>query len=145
MNYSPKAIDEWVAIISNRGAVVVIAAIVIAFVAATLWLLWSLMRDLLPDVKGWFYEMKQSTIANKESLKGIHDTMRAQEKFHRAIAEDRRHCMTNTQIAILGTKAARHLIKGHPEESLIMPIVDEMNELAMDAFLPHPDSPKKPT
>jgi hypothetical protein len=138
MGITPKEVDEWVAIISNRGAVVVIATLVIVFCAATLWLLWGLMRDLLPEVKSWFSEMKQSTIANKENLKGLHDTLRDQQAFHRQVAEDRRHCMTNTQIALLGSKVAGHLIEGHPKEHIVKPIINEMNELALDAFMEHP-------
>ncbi len=137
---SPEEVDKWIAILINRGVMVVLTAIVVALVAGMAWLFWILMRGLIPDIRAYFTELKESTVSNREELKTL---VRDQAQFHKTILEDRRHAMTNTHIALLGTKAARVYINGHTHEAMIRPILDEIGEIATDAFIERPEHAKK--
>lgn len=129
----PKTVDEWIAIISNRGAVVVIAAIVIALIAGFAYLFWKfiygLLYDLLPEIKGWVVDSREATITNKETLNKLSDTM-----TH--LTEDRRQCQINTKLALMNTDVQNLMAKGHPHEKEIEALNQQIKLEALTALAP---------
>lgn len=131
---SPEQLEPWLKLLSNYGVLFVIGIIVIAFGAGTLYLIWLVLRDALPGLRGFFTEIRETNISNREALKGIDDTLRSTQEFHRAVVDDRRHCAVNTELALLGTDLACHILEGHPKEAVTRPIIQQMRDKAVGAL-----------
>lgn len=137
----PDKLDQYVGIIANRGATIVITTIVVLFIAA---LLWFFYRDILPELKAWFVAAKNSTVKNTETLDKLHDTMRDFAEFNKSVVEDRRQCRVITEIHLMRTEIDQMFADGHKREPEIKQAVDKIRHKAIDALTnptPRPTPP----
>lgn len=136
----PKIVDEWIAIVTNRGALVVIGAIVIAGVAGFVYLFWKFIRDMMldvvPEIKGWFSAMKTSTISSEKNLATLTETMKETKLFHQQVLEDRRQCQVNTQIALMNSEVHTLMAKGTVHEKEVELLNQQIKARALDALGP---------
>jgi hypothetical protein len=128
----PDIFDKWVGIVANRGVTIVISTVVVLLVSGFAYLFWKYVKDLLPEIKDFFVEAKLATVENKQTNKQLADTLSA-------IADDRRQCHVNTQIALMNTDVHTLMARGTPHEKEIEALNQAIKVKAMDAlYAPHP-------